>query len=184
MGISLARNPNQRQSEIPQDRGRIGRRIQDRVRGTECGGRFTSDHQRTNSSSAVEGDQFRDYRSTLSTTRNAGHFLQEIANAGRCGRGREPQIVCHAGHLRGLSAEVDSAALEVVSSAGRKGRAGRTMAEIRSAGTGSKAKLRNIMSALYSHAIRWEWATRNPITHVRQSAKRRTTPIILNIVQI
>ena len=49
---------------------------------------------------------------------------------------------------------------------------------------GSKAKLRNIMSALYSHAIRWEWATRNPITHVRQSAKRRTTPIILNIVQI
>src|SRR2546425_2995685 len=49
---------------------------------------------------------------------------------------------------------------------------------------GSKAKLRNIMSALYSHAIRWEWATRNPITHVRQSAKRRKTPIILNIVQI
>lgn len=135
MGISLARNPNQRQSEIPQDRGRIGRRIQDRVRGTECGGRFTSDHQRTNSSAAVEGDQFRDSRSTLSTTRNAGHFLQEIANAGRCGRGREPQIVCHAGHLRGLSAEVDSAALEVVSSAGRKGRAGRAMAEIPSAGT-------------------------------------------------
>src|SRR5439155_12111422 len=49
---------------------------------------------------------------------------------------------------------------------------------------GSKAKLRNIMSALYSRAIRWEWATRNPITHVRQSAKRRKTPIILNIVQI
>jgi hypothetical protein len=40
------------------------------------------------------------------------------------------------------------------------------------------------MSALYSHAIRWEWATRNPITHVRQSAKRRKTPLILTIVQI
>ncbi len=36
---------------------------------------------------------------------------------------------------------------------------------------GSKAKIRNIMSALYSHAIRWEWGTYNPITHVRQSAK-------------
>jgi len=49
---------------------------------------------------------------------------------------------------------------------------------------GSKAKIRNIMSALYSHAIRWEWATRNPITHVRQSAKRRKIPLILSILQI
>ena len=40
------------------------------------------------------------------------------------------------------------------------------------------------MSALYSHAIRWEWTTRNPITHVRQSAKRRKTPLILTIEQI
>ena len=49
---------------------------------------------------------------------------------------------------------------------------------------GSKAKIRNIMSALYSHAIRWEWATRNPLTHVRQSAKRRKIPLILSILQI
>lgn len=49
---------------------------------------------------------------------------------------------------------------------------------------GSKAKIRNIMSALYSHAIRWEWATHNPITHVRQSAKRRRTPVVLTIEQI
>ena len=49
---------------------------------------------------------------------------------------------------------------------------------------GSKAKIRNIMSAVYSHAIRWEWVTRNPITHVRQSAKRRNTPVVLTIEQI
>jgi integrase len=49
---------------------------------------------------------------------------------------------------------------------------------------GSKAKIRNIMSALYSHAIRWEWASHNPITHVRQSAKRRKTPAVLTIEQI
>ena len=49
---------------------------------------------------------------------------------------------------------------------------------------GSKAKIRNIMSALYSHAIRWGWATHNPITHVRQSAKRRKTPAVLTIEQI
>ena len=29
---------------------------------------------------------------------------------------------------------------------------------------GSRAKIRNIMSALYSHAIRWEWTDKNPIT--------------------
>jgi integrase len=49
---------------------------------------------------------------------------------------------------------------------------------------GSRAKIRNIMSAVYSHAIRWEWATHNPITHVQQSAKRRKTPIVLTIEQI
>ena len=49
---------------------------------------------------------------------------------------------------------------------------------------GSKAKIRNIMSALFSHALRWEWATRNPIAHVRQSAKRRNIPVVLTIEQI
>jgi len=44
---------------------------------------------------------------------------------------------------------------------------------------GSKAKIRNIMSALFSHAIRWDWAEKNPITSVRQSAKRTRTPDVL-----
>jgi hypothetical protein len=37
---------------------------------------------------------------------------------------------------------------------------------------GSRAKIRNIMSALFNHAIRYEWTERNPIRFVRQSAKR------------
>lgn len=49
---------------------------------------------------------------------------------------------------------------------------------------GSKAKIRNIMSALYSHAIRWEWAEKNPITSVRQSAKRQKTPDVLTPEEI
>lgn len=49
---------------------------------------------------------------------------------------------------------------------------------------GSKAKIRNIMSVLYSHAIRWEWAERNPITSVRQSAKRQRTPDVLTPEEI
>ena len=49
---------------------------------------------------------------------------------------------------------------------------------------GSKAKIRNIMSALFSHAIRWEWADKNPITDVRQSAKRLWTPDVLTPLEI
>lgn len=37
---------------------------------------------------------------------------------------------------------------------------------------GTKAKLRNIMSAVCTHAIRYGWMTTNPIRVVRQSAKR------------
>jgi integrase len=49
---------------------------------------------------------------------------------------------------------------------------------------GSRAKIRNIMSALYSHAIRWEWTDRNPITQVRQSAKRSKIPTVLSAEEI
>jgi integrase len=44
---------------------------------------------------------------------------------------------------------------------------------------GSRGKVRNIMSALYAHAMRWEFFDRNPITMVRQSAKRTRTPDVL-----
>ncbi len=49
---------------------------------------------------------------------------------------------------------------------------------------GSKAKIRNIMSALYSHAIRWGWTTTNPIKSVRQSAKRQKIPEILTVDEL
>ncbi len=44
----------------------------------------------------------------------------------------------------------------------------------------SKAKIRNIFHALYSHAQRYEWHDANPITKVRQSAMRHTEPDILD----
>lgn len=130
MGISVARNPNRRQSKIPQSARRIGRGIQDRVGGAECGGRFTSNHQRTNTSAAVKGHQLSDAGGPLPPTRNARHFLQEVATTGRCRRGREPQGVCHARHIRGLSEEVDSATLAIVPASGCETGTCRTMAEI------------------------------------------------------
>ena len=49
---------------------------------------------------------------------------------------------------------------------------------------GSKAKIRNLMSALFNHAMRYEWADRNPIRLVRQSAKREQTPDVLTAEEI
>lgn len=49
---------------------------------------------------------------------------------------------------------------------------------------GSRAKIRNIMHAIFNHAIRWEWYSHNPITRVRQSAKRSRIPIVLSIAQV
>lgn len=49
---------------------------------------------------------------------------------------------------------------------------------------GTKAKLRNIMSSVFNHAIRHEWLDKNPISLVRQSAKRECIPAILDAVEI
>ena len=43
----------------------------------------------------------------------------------------------------------------------------------------TKAKIRNVMSAVFAHAIRYGWASQNPITEVRTSAKRLRDPEFL-----
>jgi integrase len=50
----------------------------------------------------------------------------------------------------------------------------------------TKAKIRNILSVLFNHAIRCEWLDqgRNPITLVRQSAKRMKDPEVLEPEEI
>jgi integrase len=49
---------------------------------------------------------------------------------------------------------------------------------------GSRAKVRNIMSALFTHAMRWEFYDKNPITFVRQSAKRKRIPEVLTADEV
>jgi integrase len=44
---------------------------------------------------------------------------------------------------------------------------------------GTRAKIRNIMSAIYSHSIRQGWTRFNPISNVRQSAQREHVPDVL-----
>jgi integrase len=49
---------------------------------------------------------------------------------------------------------------------------------------GNRAKIRNLMSTLFNHAMRYEWAEKNPIRLVRQSAKRERTPDVLTAEEI
>lgn len=55
---------------------------------------------------------------------------------------------------------------------------------------GTRAKIRNAMSAVYNHGIRWRFVDRNPITGpvkgsgVRVSAKRLSTPDTLTVSEM
>ena len=49
---------------------------------------------------------------------------------------------------------------------------------------GTKAKLRNLMHAIFQHAQRWEFFDSNPIHFVRQSAKRKRVPDVLTVEEI
>jgi len=49
---------------------------------------------------------------------------------------------------------------------------------------GTKAKIRNIMSAVCTHAIRYGWMKANPIRTVRQSAKRERIPVPLTAEEL
>lgn len=44
----------------------------------------------------------------------------------------------------------------------------------------TKAKVRNVMHVIFAHACRHEWLIKNPISLVRQSAKRKKTPDVLD----
>jgi integrase len=62
--------------------------------------------------------------------------------------------------------------------------------ELKPLAPASKAKIRNLMSVLFNHAIRWGFTDRNPITGpnrgagVRQSSKRLSIPDILEISEM
>ena len=48
----------------------------------------------------------------------------------------------------------------------------------------SRAKIRNLMSAIFHHAMRYDWVDRNPIKLVRQSAKREKVPDVLELTEL
>jgi integrase len=49
---------------------------------------------------------------------------------------------------------------------------------------GTRAKLRNLMHAIYNHGMRCRFTSENPITLVRQSAKRGRIPNVLTVEEL
>lgn len=64
------------------------------------------------------------------------------------------------------------------------------LTELKRLAPGTKAKIRNLLSVLYNHAIRWGFTESNPIcgpvkgSGVRQSSKREKVPDILEVEEI
>jgi integrase len=48
----------------------------------------------------------------------------------------------------------------------------------------TKAKIRNVMHVIFSHACRHEWLDKNPMSLVRQSAKREKLPHVLELEEL
>ena len=48
----------------------------------------------------------------------------------------------------------------------------------------TRAKIRNTMHVIFAHAGRHEWIARNPMTLVRQSAKREKLPDVLELDEL
>jgi site-specific recombinase XerD len=48
----------------------------------------------------------------------------------------------------------------------------------------TKAKVRNVMHVIFAYACRHEWLEKNPISLVRQSAKRKKTPDVLDAEEL
>lgn len=57
--------------------------------------------------------------------------------------------------------------------------AGIKTAKGKPASPNTKTKIRNVLCAVFSHAVRYEFASHNPITSVRTSAKRLRIPDVL-----
>jgi len=180
----MVRNPTGWIDEISQSCGRLGRGIQNRVRRTEGGGRFTSDLNEQ-----TPRQQLKEISFATLVQHYSQHEMPDIFYK----KSRLPEEVAGDENRKSYATQdtYEAYLKKWILPRWRSYRLPDVKAvqveqwlKSLSLAPGTKAKLRNIMSALYSHAIRWEWATRNPIAQVRQSAKRRKTPMVLSIEQI
>src|SRR5205823_6015113 len=176
LGVSMERSSDRWFNPSQEYRHWESRRISERISRTSGCGCDPFNRKQTNSTTTTQKRELRDSREALPRARTSRHLSQ--AQAGKRPRGRDAEVLLDAIRIRNLSEALDCSPLAVLSSFGGESRRCGRVAQLPLA-RGSKAKIRNLMSALYSHAIRWEWAEKNPIKRVRQSAKRSRVPDVL-----
>ena len=141
MGLPMVAKRHRRKTSSPKSATWEFGRVPKRIKSTSGGGRSSLNHQRENPSSAVEGDQHCNSRSTLSRTRDAGHFLQE-ASKHRDGlrARRRAQVLFDAGDLRGLPKKMGCAGMGILPARGCESSPGGTVAEDCASGTGQQGE--------------------------------------------
>src|SRR5271169_5339523 len=85
----------------------------------------------------------------------------------------------HESHIRGLFKKVDCAEVGATNLNAIRAVEVEMWLRTHPLARASRTKIRNLMSVLFNHARRHDFTDHNPITLVRQSAKRRTVPEVL-----
>ena len=141
MGLPMVAKRHRRKTSSPESAAWEFGRVPKRIKSTSGGGRSSLNHQRKNPSSAVEGDQHCNSRSTLSRTRDAGHFRQEASKHRNGLRARRrAQVLFDAGDLRGLPEKVGCAEMGILPARGCESSPGGTVAENCPSSTGQQGE--------------------------------------------
>ena len=172
---------HQRETGASQSPGWGYQEIPDRICGTVSSRRSSANHQQS-------------LRTQEPAANRDRHALGALLS-----RGVASQSVIHTGCVHNLRKELDCPTLAGVIKEQVKTVEVERWLRATGVADGTKAKIKCVMSALFSHAVRWEFCGHNPIssgipvgtggkrgpsTGVRISAKRRRSPLVLSPEQL
>ena len=166
----MARNATKRTENEPQSCCGNRRGVFHALRSPEGSGRTSDPRQQRHPS--------------LSASTTYVQAIDRTLHGKGVGRGQRQKSLLNESSIQVLPGQLDSSSVGVVRLTDVKTVAVEEWLGKLSLAAGTKAKLRNIMSATFNHAIRHEWLDKNPISLVRQSAKRETIPTVLDAAEI
>jgi len=162
----MARGSNRRIGSAKEHRHRDPGRLSERICGASRSRCASLRNQQTDTSATHQEHHPGDPGEPLSAARAARYLRKQEAWDRRKRRGSK--VVLDSIDLRSIPQELDSSTLADLSFDG--GQAVEVEKWLKGLcfpktavplARGTKAKIRNIMSALFSHAVRWEWRTRS-----------------------
>jgi hypothetical protein len=177
LGLPMVGRRHQRETDAPQSPGWGCEEIPDRICGTLSSRRSSANYQQS-------------LRAQEPAANHNQHALGALLS-----RGVASQSIIHTGRVHNLREKLDCSTLGQSTTRTSQNCRGRALATGDRSADGTKAKIKCVMSALFSHAVRWEFCGHNPIssgipvgsggkrgpsTGVRISAKRQRSPLVLS----